>query len=106
MLLVDVRHPAMPADVDAWHWLGKVVGQRALVATKVDKLPRGQRIRAVRELESVFQNPVLPVSAETGEGLDELWKLIDRLANSRKDKQRSSSSLRPPRAMAPPPRKK
>ena len=105
LLLVDVRHPAMAADVDAWRWLGEVVGQRALVATKVDKLPRGQRIRAVRELESVFQNPVLPVSAETGEGLDELWKLIDRLANSRKDRQRSSS-LRPPRAMAPPPRKK
>jgi hypothetical protein len=27
----------------------------------------------------VFEHPVLPVSADTGEGLDELWKLIDRL---------------------------
>ena len=104
MLLVDVRHPAMPADVDAWHWLGKVVGQRALVATKVDKLPRGQRILAVRELESVFQNPVLPVSAETGEGLDELWKLIDRLASNRNINPRSrkpsppkGTALRPPK---------
>jgi translation initiation factor IF-2 len=30
----------------------------------------------------VFETTVLPVSAVTGEGLDELWKLIDRLANS------------------------
>ena len=52
------------------------------MATKIDKLARGQRIRAMRELESVFEDPVLPVSAVTGEGLDELWKLIDRLANS------------------------
>ena len=37
----------------------------------------------MRELESVFEDSVLPVSAVTGEGLDELWKLIDRLANSR-----------------------
>jgi predicted GTPase len=49
------------------------------VATKIDKLARGERIRALREFESVFENSVLPVSAVTGEGLDELWKLIDRL---------------------------
>ena len=35
----------------------------AVVATKIDKLTRGQRIRAMRELESVFGHPVLPVSA-------------------------------------------
>ena len=49
----------------------------------LDKLPRGQRIRALKQLESVFEDTVLPVSAVTGEGLDELWKLIDRLTNSR-----------------------
>ena len=54
----------------------------AIVATKIDKLARGERIRALREFESVFEHPVLPVSAVTGEGLDELWILIDRLANN------------------------
>ena len=53
-----------------------------MVATKIDKLGRGERIRALRELESVFETSVLPVSAVTGEGLDELWKLIDRLKKS------------------------
>ncbi len=54
----------------------------ALVATKIDKLSRAERLRAMREFEAVFESPALPVSAATGEGLDELWKLIDRLANN------------------------
>jgi GTP-binding protein len=82
LLLVDTRHPGLESDLAAWRWVGQAACGAALVATKVDKLPRGQRIRALKELESVFQHPVLPVSAVTGEGLDELWKLIDRLANS------------------------
>jgi GTP-binding protein len=102
LLLVDARHPGVDSDVDAWQWLTATVARRAIVATKVDKLGRGERIRAMRELESVFQQPVLPVSAVTGEGLDELWKVIDRLVNTS-----SNSSLRnsPPRkATAPPAR--
>jgi GTP-binding protein len=81
LLLVDTRHPGLESDRAAWQWLHRTA-PAAIVGTKIDKLPRGQRIRALRELESVFEDSVLPVSAETGEGLDELWKLIDRLANS------------------------
>ncbi len=82
LLLVDSRHPGLASDSRAWHWLQSVAARTAVVATKVDKLASGQRIRALRELESVLEDSVLPVSAVTGEGLDELWKLIDRLANS------------------------
>lgn len=82
LLLVDARHPGLTSDRAAWLWLQAVVTNVAVVATKIDKLPRGQRIRAMRELESVFEDAVLPVSSVTGEGLDELWKLIDRLPNS------------------------
>jgi len=51
------------------------------VANKIDKLSRAERLRAVRNIEAVFDHPVAVVSAATGEGLDELWKLIDRLVN-------------------------
>ena len=95
VLLVDARHPGLASDVEAWQWLKGSVDVAAVVATKIDKLPRGQRIRAARELESVFEHPVLPVSAVTGEGLDELWKLMDRLASSRKRSQPRSSSNNP-----------
>jgi GTP-binding protein len=81
ILLVDSRHPRLANDTEAWQWLQPVVEHRAIVATKIDKLTRGERIRAMGQLESVFEHPVLPVSAVTGEGLDELWKLIDKLVN-------------------------
>jgi GTP-binding protein len=82
LLLVDTRHPGLESDRAAWQWLHRTA-PAAIVGTKIDKLARGQRMHALRQLESVFEDTVLPVSAVTGEGLDELWKLIDRLANSR-----------------------
>ena len=95
LLLVDVRHPGLESDLDAWNWLQRTVERCGLVATKIDKLARGERIRATRQLESVFDVSVLPVSAVTGEGLDELWKLIDSLATRR---TRNSSPPRNPTA--------
>jgi GTP-binding protein len=102
LLLVDSRHPGLASDREACEWLRHQDVETLIVGTKIDKLARGQRIRALRELESVFEGPVLPVSAVTGEGLDELWKLIDRLANSRKPQPRRHPNS-PPKAMAPPP---
>ena len=95
LLLVDARHPGLASDIEAWQWLQSVVERCHVVATKIDKLTRGERIRAVGELQSVFVEPVLPVSAVTGEGLDELWKLIDKPANTRSPKARNPSSPAP-----------
>jgi len=102
LLLVDARHPGLPSDIDAWRWLTTVSEQRGVVATKIDKLARGQRIRAMREIESALDHPVLPVSANTGEGLDELWKLMDRLANG-SSRNNSSSRRNNNRAATAPP---
>jgi GTP-binding protein len=79
ILVVDARHPGLESDRAAWKWMTETVAARAIVATKIDKLARGQRIRALAGLESVFEHPVAAMSAETGEGLNELWKLIARL---------------------------
>ena len=79
LLLVDARHPGLDADVEAWRWLQSAVDRAAIVATKIDKLSRVQRQRAMANNEAVFEHPVVPVSAATGEGLEALWKLIDRL---------------------------
>ena len=85
VLVVDARHPGLDNDRDAWRWLQAAVGasdRLAIAANKIDKLSRAERLRAKRELEAVFDHPVTAVSADTGEGLDELWKLIERLVNS------------------------
>jgi GTP-binding protein len=106
LLLVDSRHPGLQKDVEAWRWLQTTAERCGIVATKIDKLARGQRIRAMRELESVFEHPVLPVSAVTGEGLDQLWTLIDNLTRQPKSPppSRSRRNLNPlPGATAGPP---
>ena len=79
LLLVDSRHPGLESDLEAWNWLGEQPVARGIVGTKVDKLSRAERTRNARELESLFQTSVLLVSVQTGEGLDELWKMIARL---------------------------
>ena len=79
LLLVDSRHPGLESDLEAWAWLRAQPGSHNLVGTKVDKLTRAERVRNSRQLESLFDVPVLLVSAQDGEGLEQLWKLIARL---------------------------
>ena len=81
VLLVDSRHPGLDSDLEAWEWLKTQPCPRTVVGTKVDKLTRAERVRNVRQLESLFELPVLLVSAQDGEGLDQLWKLIAKLPN-------------------------
>ena len=76
LLLVDARHPGLESDLDAWEWVKSQPCARAVVATKVDKLTRAERTRHGQELGSMFDVPVTLVSAQTGEGLEELWKVI------------------------------
>jgi GTP-binding protein len=79
LLLVDARHPGLDSDLEAWAWLGSQPAPRGIVGTKVDKLTRAERARHARELESLFAVPVLLLSTHTGEGLEDLWKLIAKL---------------------------
>ena len=79
LLLVDARHPGLSSDLNAWKWLASRSCARAVVGMKVDKLTQAERRRHAREMETVFEMPVALVSARTGEGLDELWKMIASL---------------------------
>ena len=81
LLLVDSRHPGLASDMETWEWIRSQPCARGVVATKVDKLTRAERARHVREFETLFDLPVALVSASTGEGLDELWKMIASLPN-------------------------
>jgi GTP-binding protein len=95
LLLVDARHPGLESDGAAWTWMREAAGTSAVVATKIDKLGRGERIRALRTFESVLETSVLPVSAATGEGLDELWILIDRILSNSHPRRNPPPRSRP-----------
>lgn len=80
LLLVDSRHPGLDSDLAAARWLDQLGVPRHVVATKADKLSRGERARNLKELERTLGTAALPVSAASGEGLDELWQTIAKLA--------------------------
>lgn len=81
LLIVDARHPGLDADLAARDWIATLGVPHAVVATKIDKLSRSERARAARHIEGHMHAPVLPFSAQTGEGLDDLWKHIVKLAS-------------------------
>lgn len=78
--LVDSRHPELDADLDAAKWLQSLDVARAILATKIDKLSRGERVKNLKALERQLGMAALPISATSGEGLDDLWTLIARLS--------------------------
>jgi GTP-binding protein len=83
LLLIDSRHPGLESDIAAHAWLASMSVGTHIVATKIDKLSRSERARNLKSLEDIFGTAALPVSAHSGEGLNELWQLITRLAKDR-----------------------
>ncbi len=85
--LVDARHEPTADDRDLQQFLGAVALPALVVLTKADKVSRGARAatreRAAKALGLADPIPLLFVSAETGEGLAELWQaLLERLRAS------------------------
>jgi len=82
VMLVDGKIGATPLDAQAYEYLASLGVQLAVVATKVDRLPRGKRAameRGVREALGLEGDlPLIPVSAHSGEGMQELWSAVAR----------------------------
>jgi len=75
ILLLDIRR-GEEEEVNLIRWAGELGLEVVAVATKIDKLPRGQRVQALRRLETLLGVPVLGCSATTGEGKDAVWTAI------------------------------
>ncbi len=83
VLLLDVRRdPEAEERAVAGFAASRRVGLLC-VATKVDKLARGERQRRLRALEEAGMGPWLAFSAASGEGREGLIEALTRLARSR-----------------------
>jgi GTP-binding protein len=76
LLALDARHPGMENDLATLQWLRDRRFDSLVVVNKIDKVSGSQRARALDRFGELFGEPVLPVSAATGEGMEELWKQI------------------------------
>ncbi|KGX93456.1 GTP-binding protein YsxC [Pontibacillus halophilus JSM 076056 = DSM 19796] len=80
MLIVDIRHDPSEDDVMMYDFLKHFELPITVIATKMDKIKRGQRAkqlsRITKVLELAPEDQIIPFSSETGEGKDEAWKAI------------------------------
>ena len=77
--LLDVRHDPTHDDLQMLDFLGELGVPTVIVATKIDKLKRMEqlaRVRALSEYIGVDEAQIIPFSAETGEGRDDLASAI------------------------------
>jgi len=77
LLLVDSRMPPTDSDVLMKKWLDHFGIPNAVVLTKVDKISRNQLNQALRRsAQSLNTKEIIPFSAVTGSGKDQLLARI------------------------------
>ena len=80
-LLIDIRHKPSENDRIMYEWIEYQGYSPIIIATKLDKINRSQiqkQIKIVREgLGMPSDGLIIPFSAETKQGLDKLWEVID-----------------------------
>ena len=81
--LVDSRHSDLKSDRDAHAWLENQGLTTITVGTKADSLPRAEQKRVAQVLGSRTGGRVLLVSAKSGNGLQDLWKMILQVSDRR-----------------------
>lgn len=78
--LVDGFVGATPLDVQAYEYLSSLGAAPVVAVTKIDRVPRGKRARALSAIRGTLgltdDIPLIPVSAQSGEGMKELWGAV------------------------------
>ena len=82
-LLVDIRHEPSANDRQMYEWILANGYHPIVVATKLDKINRSQiakQVKLVKQGLGVDKDTiVIPFSAETKQGREEIYALIDQL---------------------------
>ncbi len=98
-LLIDIRHDPSANDKMMYDWIVSNGYKPVIIATKLDKLKRSQiqkHVKMVREgLGLAKEDILIPFSAETKQGRDEIWALIDSLQNPVSESEAISGNTLP-----------
>lgn len=88
-LLIDIRHDPSANDKQMYDWILSQGYHPIIIATKLDKLKRSQiakHVKAVRQGLGLEPDAVLiPFSAVTKQGRDEIWELAEELCGLKGD---------------------
>ena len=82
-LLIDIRHEPSANDINMYQWILANGYEPIIIATKLDKIKRSQlqkHIKMIRTtLDVVPGTEILPFSAQTKQGRDEILDLIEKI---------------------------
>lgn len=80
-LLIDIRHVPSENDCMMYDWIVNNGYEPVIICTKLDKIKRSQvqkNLKLIREkLDLVPGTTMIPFSAQTKQGRDEIWNLIE-----------------------------
>lgn len=80
-LLIDIRHDPSKNDKMMYDWILHQGYEPVIIATKLDKLKKSQvakQLKAIRTgLGLVSGTTVIPLSAKTKQGRDEIWEYAE-----------------------------
>ena len=83
-LLVDIRHDPSENDRLMYDWIIHNGYQPIIIATKLDKLKRSQVAKQVKQIRHGLgmkkEDRLIPFSAETKQGRDEIWAILEKEA--------------------------
>lgn len=90
-LLIDIRHEPSENDQLMYEWMVEQGFAPIIIATKVDKIPRGKVNEHVRRIERVLRvmpdTLIIPFSAETKQGRDEIWEVVESLVYTEEQRE-------------------
>ena len=82
-LLIDIRHDPSANDKMMYDWMVYQGFHPIIIATKLDKIKRSQlqkQLKAIRTgLEVEPETIIIPFSAQTKQGRDEIWELAEQI---------------------------
>lgn len=82
-LLIDIRHEPSYNDRLMYDWILDSGFHPIIIATKLDKINRSQvakQVKLIREtLQAEKDTVIIPFSAESKQGREEIWELIEKL---------------------------
>ena len=84
-LLIDIRHDPSANDTMMYDWIVAQGYNPIIIATKLDKIKRSQiqkQVKAIKEgLKLQPGTVVIPFSAETKQGREEIWELAEEVCS-------------------------
>lgn len=85
-LLVDIRHDPSANDVTMYRWILHNGFRPVIIATKADKINRSQLQKQLKSLRTGLgleqQDLLIPFSAVTKQGREEIWTVLEQYLTS------------------------